>query len=190
MGHLIGRDNIRCYRFQLDNFNESQMLLIEVLTHVVIISFPLRILQKLAAREFESQKRSDEMSLAEVEEQSVRKRRAEGTPCNSKNFEIWREAFSKEMAEKDAEEEAAKLESAKKQKEKKEDKSGRITGFLHFSGKAGKNLEDMEKAAEEAEGAPIDPDELDVDEDLFDLEDDEDLDSLDFEDDEDDEPDI
>jgi gluconate kinase len=127
------------------------------------------------------------MTATEVEEQTVRKRRAEGTPCNKENFEIWRQKFAKEMAEKEAEEEAIKAESAvKKQKEKVVDKTGRITGFLHFSGKAGKNLEEMERAAEEAE---IDPDELDVDEDLFDLEDDEDLDDLDFDDDEDDDGD-
>ena len=79
------------------------------------------------------------------------------------------------MAEKTAEEEALADVGKKQKGDKKEDKSGRITGFMHFSGKGGKNLEEMEKAA----------DELDIDEELFDLEDDDDLDDLDFEDDED-----
>lgn len=120
-----------------------------------------------------------------MEEQAVRKRRTEGTPCNKENFEIWREAFQKEMNEKAAEEGVDGEQSGKKQREKKVDKSGRITGFLQFSGKVGQAVEDMEKAAEEAAGAMIDPEELDVDEDLFDLDDDEDLDDLDFDDDED-----
>jgi hypothetical protein len=80
------------------------------------------------------------------------------------------------MTEMAAEEES-QSDTGKKQKgEKKEDKSGRITGFMHFTGKGGKNLEEMEKAAEE----------LEVDEELFDLEDDDDLDDLDFDDDEED----
>ena len=149
-------------------------------------------LQKLAEREFEAQKKDEEVSQAEAEEQAVRKLRTEGTPCNLANFEVWRDAFENEMLEKAAEEEAQAVTGKKQKVEKKEDKSGRITGFLHFTGKAGKNLEEMEKAAEAAEGAPIDPDELDVDEDLFDIGDDEDLDDLDFDDDDDDEeePDI
>lgn len=84
------------------------------------------------------------------------------------------------MAERAAEEEA-QADIGKKQKgEKKEDKSGRITGLMHFSGQGGKNLEEMEKAADEL---------VDIDEELFDLEDDDELDGLDFDDDEG-EPDI
>mmetsp|Transcript_16071 Transcript_16071/g.26845 ORF Transcript_16071/g.26845 Transcript_16071/m.26845 type:complete len:292 (+) Transcript_16071:87-962(+) len=145
--------------------------------------------KKLAEREFESQKQAEALTETETEELTVRRRRAEGTPCIQEHFDVWREAFAKEMAEKEAEEEAIKQENGKKSKEKIVDKSGRISGFLHFTGKAGKNLEEMEKAAEEAE---IDPDELDVDEDLFDLDSDEDdLDDMDFDDDDDEEePDI
>jgi hypothetical protein len=84
------------------------------------------------------------------------------------------------MAEQAAEEEAQGDIGKKQKVEKKEDKSGRITGFMHFSGKGGKNLEEMEKAADEL---------VDIDEELFDLEDDDELDDLDFDDDED-EPDI
>lgn len=126
-----------------------------------------------------------------MEEQAVRKRRAEGTPCNKENFEVWRTAFEQELEEKAAEEGLEGEQTGKKLKEKKVDKSGRITGFLQFSGKVGQAVEDMEKAAEEAADAAIDPEDLDVDEELFDLEDDEDLDDLDFDDDSDDEePDI
>mmetsp|Transcript_13399 Transcript_13399/g.19746 ORF Transcript_13399/g.19746 Transcript_13399/m.19746 type:complete len:295 (+) Transcript_13399:127-1011(+) len=148
--------------------------------------------KKLAEREFEAQKKEEELTQAEMEEQAVRQRRAEGTPCTLENFEVWRTAFEKEL-EEEALEEETKMEGGKKQKEKREDKSDRITGFAHFSGKAGKavNLDEIEKAAAEAEDAPIDPEELDVDEDLFDLDDDEDLDDLDFEEPDDfDEPDI
>ena len=73
---------------------------------------------------------------------------------------------------------------------KEVDKSGRLTGFQHFSDKAGLNLDAIEAAAENAQ---VDEnEEVDVvDEDLFDVEDD-DLDDLDFdsEDDEEEEPDI
>jgi hypothetical protein len=135
--------------------------------------------QKIAEREFESQKEEIEISQAEAEEQTVRRRRLEGTPCTKENFEAWRLKFDQEIAEAAADEEL-KAEGGKKQKgEKKEDKTGRITGFLHFSGKGGKNLEEMERAAEE----------LNVDEELFELDDDDDLEDLDFEDDEDDEED-
>lgn len=146
-------------------------------------------MQKLAEREFEAQKKEEELTQAEMEEEAVRKRRAEGTPCTQENFETWRTSFEKELEEMASEEET-RLDGGKKQKDKREDKSGRITGFAHFTNKAGKTvcLDDIEKAAAEAESAPINPEELDVDEDLFDLEDDEDLDDLDF--DEDDEPDI
>jgi hypothetical protein len=133
----------------------------------------------LSEREYETQRKEEQISQAEAEEQSVRKRRTEGTPCTRENFEAWRDSFLKEIAENVAEEEAL-TDGGKRQKgEKKEDKSGRITGFMQFSGKGGKNLEEMEKAAEE----------LDVDEELFDLADEDDLDDLDFEDDDEEEGD-
>jgi len=147
--------------------------------------------QKIAEREFEGQKKEDELTQAELDEQAVRKRRAEGTPCTKENFEKWREEFEKEMAEKAANEEAIQ-ESGKKSKEKKEDKSSRTTGFFQFNDKSGKNINliDIEKAVAEAEDAMIDTVELDVDEQLFELDDD-DLDDLDFDDDDsNDEPDI
>jgi hypothetical protein len=134
-------------------------------------------LQKIAEREFESQKEEIKISQAEAEEQTVRRRRLEGTPCTKETFEAWRVKFEQEMADAAAEDEL-KAEVGKKQKaEKKEDKTGRITGFMHFTGKGGKNLEEMERAAEE----------LDVDEDLFALDDDDDLEDLDFEDDDEEE---
>ena len=67
------------------------------------------------------------------------------------------------------------------------DKSNRLTGFQHFTDKAGTlNLEAMEAAAENAQA-----DENEVDEGLFDVSDDDfdDLDDMDFDSD-DDEPDI
>ncbi|KAI2509919.1 hypothetical protein MHU86_4484 [Fragilaria crotonensis] len=91
--------------------------------------------KKLSEREFEAQKKEEEISQAEAEEQLVRKRRTEGTPCTKENFDAWRAAFEKEMAEKAAEEEAQTDVGKKHKGEKKEDKSGRITGFMHFSGK-------------------------------------------------------
>lgn len=141
----------------------------------------------LGARDaFESQKRHDELTEAETEEQEVRKRRAEGTPCNKENFEAWRERFNQEMeAKKDHDEANAVADTGKKKKqvEKKEDKTGRVTGFLHFSGK---NLEAIERAAEAAASQDLteaERAELAIDEDLFD--DDEDLDDLDFDSDDD-----
>ena len=132
---------------------------------------------------------------------AVRKRRAEGTPCNKENFEAWNARFQKEMADrkvKEKEEDQAAL-SKKKQKDKTVDKSGRLTGFQHFSGKSGMMVnfdEAMEAQWENAEKDEDEPsdDEADlaenVDEDLFDVDDD-DLDDLDFDDDDDEEePDI
>ena len=55
--------------------------------------------QEKAQLEFESQKQKEEMSQAEAEEIAVRKRRAEGTPCNKENFYAWKEKFDKEMEE-------------------------------------------------------------------------------------------
>jgi hypothetical protein len=147
----------------------------------------------VAEQEFESQKKHEDISQAEMEEQEVLKRRAEGTPCTMENFLKWKRKFDEEMAQKEVEAaEAAEREMSGRKKEKKEDKSGRLTGFEQFSGKA-MNLEAIEQAALEAENDEIDPDELDVDEDLFDI-DDEDLDELDFdsddEDEDEEEPDI
>lgn len=149
----------------------------------------------LGAREaFESQKRHDELTEAETEEQEVRKRRAEGTPCTKENFEAWRERFNKEMeAKKDQDEANVVTDNGKKKKqqvEKKEDKTGRITGFLHFSGKT---LEAIERAAEaaaskdltEAERAELAIDE-DISDDDLDYDDDEDDDEDDYEDDDED----
>ena len=73
---------------------------------------------------------------------------------------------------------------------KEVDKSGRLTGYQHFTDKTGGtlNIEAMEAAAENAQE--------DINEDLFDVSDDDfdDLDDLDFdssdEEDEDEEPDI
>jgi predicted ATP-binding protein involved in virulence len=163
------------------------------------------IKQKKAQQEFESQKQVDGLTEAEAEELAVRKRRAEGTPCNKENFEAWKAKFEKEMAElkaKEKEEDQANLSKKKQQKDKTVDKSGRLTGFQHFSGKTGMlNIDEaMEAQWENAE--KDDEEESDgednlaenVDEDLFDV-DDEDLDDLDFDDDDDDdeeeeEPDI
>ena len=144
------------------------------------------------------------MTQAEAEELAVRKRRAEGTPCTEENFLEWKEKFEAEMAllaEKENDPSGSgDGPSKKKNKEKVVDKSGRVTGFLQFSDRAGGsiNLEAMEAAAENAQ---VDEEEAAADEeaaaaaavedeDLFDL-DDEDLDDLDFDDDDDeDEPDI
>lgn len=150
------------------------------------------MLQKLADRQFEAQKKEEGMTETEKEEQAVHKRRAEGTPCTQEHFDKWKAVFDAEMEEKKLQEQQAKDAgpTSKKNKEKKvEDKSGRISGFLQFSGKMGAmNMEDIEKAVEEAEEAPMDPDEIDNGEDeLFDFDDDEDLDDLDFEDDDEEE---
>jgi hypothetical protein len=148
----------------------------------------------VAQQEFESQKKGEEISEAELEEQAVLKLRAEGTPCTKENFLEWKRKFDEEMAQKALEAaEITERELTGRKKEKKEDKSGRLTGFAQFSG-AAMNLEAIEAAAQEAENEEIDPDELNVDEELFDV-DDEDLDELDFdsddyEDEEEPEPDI
>lgn len=151
----------------------------------------------VAQQEYESHKKQEEMTQAEKEEQDVLKRRTEGTPCTRENFEEWKRKFDDEIAEKGAEAaEVAEKELSGRKREKKEDKSGRLTGYEQFSGKA-MNMEAIEAAAQEAENEEIDPEELDVDEELFDVDDD-DLDDLDFDDseeeddddDEDEEPDI
>lgn len=139
-----------------------------------------------AEQVFETQKKQNELSQAEVEEMTVRKRRAEGTPCTKENFLAWLDKWDAEM---EAKAEEAKKETDKetkgKSKEKIVDYSGRITGFEHFSGQGGLlNLEALEAAADEAGAAEdVDVDDLDVDEELF--EDDEDLDDMDFDSDSD-----
>lgn len=135
------------------------------------------------------------MTEAEAEQLAVQKRRAEGTPCNKENFLAWKAQFEAEIAQQKEQEALAEKESMSKKKSKGEkvvDKSGRITGFLHFSDKVGTlNMEAIEAACDNAEAD--EDEEVDVDdEDLFDVDDDE-LDDLDFDDDDDDdddEPDI
>jgi len=145
--------------------------------------------------QYESQKVEEELTVAELEEIEVRRRRAEGTPCNEENFEAWREKFDKEMAEEAIERSnvdkkdkssTIKKKGAGTNAKKEEDIENRLTGYQQFSGKIGLlNMEDIEKAADQAENEPndLDVNELNVDEDLFD--DDEDLDDLDFDSDED-----
>ena len=144
-------------------------------------------------QQFESQKESQDLTTAEQEEMTVRKRRAEGTPCNDKNFYVWLQNFEEEQAQKVADEEECAIEEKggkKKSGEKADVAKDRLTGFEQFSGKVGiMSLEAIEAAAEEAEkdsGDDVDID--DVDEELFD--DDDDLDDLDFDSDEDSEVDI
>mmetsp|Transcript_24506 Transcript_24506/g.57595 ORF Transcript_24506/g.57595 Transcript_24506/m.57595 type:complete len:300 (+) Transcript_24506:114-1013(+) len=150
--------------------------------------------EQRAKQVYEAQKKTEEMTEAETEELAVRRRRAEGTQCTDDTFSAWKEKFDAEM---EAEHERLKTEAASDSKKKGGgksggakvvDKSGRLTGFQHFTDKAGTlNLEAIEAAAENAK---VDENEaVDVaDEDLFDVSDD-DLDDLDFDSD-DDEPDI
>lgn len=151
--------------------------------------------EQKAKQIFEAQKKKVEMSEAESEELAVRRRRAEGTQCTDESFASWRERFDSEMQD---ERDRLKAEVAADPKKKgggkaatkDVDKSGRLTGFQHFSGKAGTlNLEAMEAAAENAQVDENEEADV-VDEDLFDLDDDlDDLDDMDFDSD-DDEPDI
>ena len=93
--------------------------------------------------DFESQKKNEEMTTAELEELAVRKRRAEGTPCNKENFEAWRERFDAEQKEaklREEKEAAGGTSASSKKKDNKaakaaQDKSGRITGYRYFAGK-------------------------------------------------------
>ena len=125
------------------------------------------------------------MTEAEKEELAVRKRRAEGTPCTLENFLKWKADFEREQAAAAAAEKENAAASNKKKDGKKEvDKTGRMTGYEYFSGKA-TNLEALEAAALQAENDEMEDEDIDVDEELF--EDDVDLDDLDFDDDEDDE---
>lgn len=149
---------------------------------------------------YEAQKKTEEMTEAESEELAVRKRRAEGTPCNDETFSEWRDRFSREMNEMnkrlaaEASPDTKKKGGGKGAEQKEIEKCARLTGHQIFSNKAGTfNLEAMEAAAENAKRDENEKEDLsvdDVDEDLFDVDDD-DLDDLDFDDDDDDEvPDI
>jgi len=140
-----------------------------------------------AEQQFETQKKHEEMSEAELEEIAVRKRRSEGTPCNEENFIAWKKQFEEEMAQKEAESAAAmekdKVGSGKKKGLglKKDDTDLRLTGYEFFSGKVGiLDLDAIEKEAEEIENKSNSITFDDINEELFD--DDDDLDDLDFDD--------
>jgi hypothetical protein len=143
------------------------------------------------------------MTEAEREELELRRRRAEGTPCNAENFAAWKKKFDEEMRLL-KEKEQTELQDAKTKKGKAktaaekqldQDKATRLTGYQQFSDKAF-NLEAFELAGENAQA---DPDEEEADQEaaannetdniqeaLFDV-DDEDLDDLDFDDEDEDE---
>jgi hypothetical protein len=185
------------------------------LTDNLICIYP-KIKQTQTQKEFESQKIKEELTQAEAEELAVRKRRAEGTPCNKENFLAWKERFDREMDElrmaKEDEpgqqpqgDKTGKKILSKKRSEL-EEMENRLTGYQQFCDKLGLvNLDALEKAAEEAEFEQQDGDddeeynndgdvnveELDLDEELFDDDEEDDLDDLDFdsEDDDDDESD-
>lgn len=134
----------------------------------------------------------EDMTEAEKEDLEVRKRRAEGTPCNKENFLAWKKRFEVEMAKKSEEERDLEKMDMNKRKSGKGsssevDKSGRPTGYQLFTNKSN-TLDIFEAAAENAERDSEDDDddeEMDnVQEDLFD--DDVDLDDLDFDDDDED----
>jgi len=138
--------------------------------------------------QFESQTIAEEITEAEKEELEVRKRRAEGTPCNKENFLIWKENFDAEMVEKEKSKDDADALKEKANPKKKSNKNvvteeekmeGRQTGYQLFSSK-GSGLDALEKAAEEAAAVGGDMDVEDFDEDLFDEDSDGDLDDLDF----------
>lgn len=125
------------------------------------------------------------MTEAEKEELAVQKRRSEGTPCTLENFMKWKADFVREQAAAvAAEKENASASNKKKDGKKEVDKTGRMTGYEHFSGKA-TNLEALEAAALQAENDEMEGEEgdIDVDEELF--EEDVDLDDLDFDEDDD-----
>jgi hypothetical protein len=130
---------------------------------------------------YETQKHSDAMTEAELEEIEVTKRRAEGTPCTKENFEAWQEKFFEEMLSRKLNSDNMNDDDGKgkqrKDKVKEVDRSGRITGYEHFSNKM-VNLEALELAAAEAEQG------FEADGNLF--EDDVDLDDMDFDDDDED----
>ena len=87
---------------------------------------------------FESQKATEELTEAEREDLAVSKRRAEGTPCNKENFELWRDHFANKMEalqQQESENDPEESKKSKKDREKQNvDKSGRLTGFQHFNG--------------------------------------------------------
>lgn len=159
--------------------------------------------QKVESAIWESQEAEETFTQAELEEMEVRRRRAEGTPCDKENFEAWKERFEEEMASQENDEEEDNDEGkggskkTKKQGSATVDKSDRMTGFEFFKSKA-TNMEALEAAAEAAETQEMEEDEeeddeeefednekkLDVDVELF--EDDVDLDDLDFDEDEED----
>ena len=136
------------------------------------------------------------MTEAEKEDLEVRKRRAEGTPCNKENFLAWKKRFEAEMAQKlDDERELAKMDNMNKSKKgggaKEVDKSDRPTGYQWFTNQSN-TLDVFEAAAENAERDSDEEEEEDEDidnvhEELFD--EDVDLDDLDFDDDEEDDDD-
>lgn len=148
--------------------------------------------EEKAKVQFEAQTIAEEMTEAEKEEIEVRKRRAEGTPCNEENFLIWKQKFDAEMAEKEKLKDGAdslKEKSSKKKGNKnavteEEKMEGRLTGFEIFSNK-GSGLDALEKAAEDAAATESNLDVEDFDEGLFHEDSDEDLDSLDFDSDDD-----
>ena len=146
--------------------------------------------QQAESTVWETQEENAEFSVAELEEMAVRKRRAEGQPCNKENFEAWKARFDAEKANEDEEDEKDETNKGGPKRVKKlgsatVDRSDRITGYEYFKSKA-TNMEALEAAAEAAEAQEMDDDEEDddLDEDLF--EDDVDLDDLDFDDDDDD----
>ena len=129
------------------------------------------------------------MTQAELEELRVRKLREEGTPCTAENFDAWQAKFQAEMEAKALEEALAKEKEAssgrkkdKGSKNNKDEMKDRLTGFEHFSGKAGVlNMDDIEAAVNKI--SADDEEKPDVNEELFD--DDDDLDDLDFDSDDD-----
>lgn len=145
-------------------------------------------IQQEKQRVFESQVILEDMTEAEKEDLDVRKRRAEGTPCNKENFLAWKKRFETEIAQKwEEERELEKLEMNKKKSGKTEvDKSDRPTGYQLFTNKSN-SLDIFEAAAEHAERDSDEEDMDNVQEELFD--EDVDLDDLDFDDDDDDEND-
>ena len=129
------------------------------------------------------------MTQAELEELRVRKLREEGTPCTAENFLNWQAKFQAEMEANALEEALAKEKEASSGRKKdkgsrnnKDEMQDRLTGFEHFSGKAGVlNMDDIEAAVNKISAS--DDEKPDVNEELFD--DDDDLDDLDFDSDDD-----
>jgi hypothetical protein len=145
-----------------------------------------RTTKALAAQRFETQKKEEEFTEAELEELAVRKKRAEGTPVTKATFDEWWVTFSAELAEKeDAERNILERQESSSKKGKSiaqkncadEEMTKRRTGFEQFSGNTGiMTMEALERELESAQA--IDGAALEVNEDLFD--DDDDLDDLEF----------